>query len=202
MGRFINADAFATNGQGLLGNNMFVYCNNNPVNYDDQAGQSPATVIRCIISATSSVVCDLIAQKSVGEIFLNATVAVVGTIFAPLGALVTICNAVDTTVSVTQTTGDIFFGLFMGGLTIGASLCTGENIGKIPGVENFDEAAELFLDATLGLSANIILSKSSYDYTEGYTSNNSNLMPASTSSGNSSGCYSRTNSLHTAMIAY
>jgi RHS repeat-associated protein len=30
-GRFLNADAFAATGQGLLGNNMFVYCRNNPV---------------------------------------------------------------------------------------------------------------------------------------------------------------------------
>ena len=30
-GRFLNADAFAATGQGLLGNNMFAYCRNNPV---------------------------------------------------------------------------------------------------------------------------------------------------------------------------
>lgn len=35
MGRFINADALASTGQGMLGNNMFAYCNNNPViNFD------------------------------------------------------------------------------------------------------------------------------------------------------------------------
>ena len=37
VGRFINADAFASTGQGLLGNNMFAYCGNNPVmGYDPQ----------------------------------------------------------------------------------------------------------------------------------------------------------------------
>ena len=41
MGRFINADAFATTGQGLLGNNMFAYCNNNPVNTLDTSGTYP-----------------------------------------------------------------------------------------------------------------------------------------------------------------
>ena len=30
-GRFINADAFVSTGQGFVGNNMFAYCNNNPV---------------------------------------------------------------------------------------------------------------------------------------------------------------------------
>ena len=31
IGRFINADIYAATGQGLIGNNMFAYCNNNPV---------------------------------------------------------------------------------------------------------------------------------------------------------------------------
>ena len=38
MGRFLNADAFASTGQGLLGNNMFAYCGNNPVNCSDPSG--------------------------------------------------------------------------------------------------------------------------------------------------------------------
>ena len=32
LGRFINADALVSTGQGVLGNNMFAYCLNNPVN--------------------------------------------------------------------------------------------------------------------------------------------------------------------------
>ena len=39
MGRFINADALVTTGQGLLGNNMFAYCGNNPVMYSDPTGE-------------------------------------------------------------------------------------------------------------------------------------------------------------------
>ena len=38
MGRFINADALVSTGQGLLGNNMFAYCNNNPVIFCDPCG--------------------------------------------------------------------------------------------------------------------------------------------------------------------
>ena len=37
-GRFINADAYATTGHGLLGNNMFAYCSNNAVRYVDHLG--------------------------------------------------------------------------------------------------------------------------------------------------------------------
>ena len=37
-GRFINADAYAATGQGFVGNNMFAYCLNNPVNLMDESG--------------------------------------------------------------------------------------------------------------------------------------------------------------------
>jgi hypothetical protein len=38
MGRFINADAYASTGQGILGNNMLAYCRNNPVCRIDISG--------------------------------------------------------------------------------------------------------------------------------------------------------------------
>ena len=38
IGRFINADSLVSTGQGILGNNMFAYCLNNPVNYVDKNG--------------------------------------------------------------------------------------------------------------------------------------------------------------------
>jgi len=47
-GRFINADAFAATGQGILGNNMFAYCNNNPVSYSDNAGYSRNNMLHLI----------------------------------------------------------------------------------------------------------------------------------------------------------
>ena len=40
-GRFINADAFVSTGQGLLGNNMFAYCNNSPIMLVDYRGNIP-----------------------------------------------------------------------------------------------------------------------------------------------------------------
>ena len=38
VGRFINADGLVDTGTGLLGANMFAYCNNNPVNGYDPTG--------------------------------------------------------------------------------------------------------------------------------------------------------------------
>ena len=41
VGRFINADALVSTGQGILGNNMFAYCGNNPIIYSDDNGNAP-----------------------------------------------------------------------------------------------------------------------------------------------------------------
>lgn len=38
IGRFINADSFASTGQGVTGANMFAYCGNNPTKYEDRGG--------------------------------------------------------------------------------------------------------------------------------------------------------------------
>lgn len=40
VGRFLNADALVSTGQGILGNNMFAYCNNNPVSNVDPTGHA------------------------------------------------------------------------------------------------------------------------------------------------------------------
>ena len=39
VGRFLNADIYVATGQGLVGNNMFAYCNNNPINMVDYTGK-------------------------------------------------------------------------------------------------------------------------------------------------------------------
>lgn len=54
--RFVNADALVTTGQGFDGNNMFAYCENNPVNRFDPTGNfaivaTAATVTVCGIAA-------------------------------------------------------------------------------------------------------------------------------------------------------
>jgi len=48
-GRFLNADVFVSTGQGLLGNNMFAYCLNNPSNYHDPSGNF------CLLSCNGEV---------------------------------------------------------------------------------------------------------------------------------------------------
>ena len=50
MGRFINSDLLVSTGQGLLGNNMFAYCRNNPVCRRDISG---ATDEKCYDDGTN-----------------------------------------------------------------------------------------------------------------------------------------------------
>lgn len=45
VGRFINADVFVATGQGMLGNNMFAYCRNNPVSRKDASGTDDVCAI-------------------------------------------------------------------------------------------------------------------------------------------------------------
>jgi len=48
-GRFLNADGYISTGTGLLGYNMFAYCNNNPVMHVDHSGQMAITTTSSII---------------------------------------------------------------------------------------------------------------------------------------------------------
>ena len=41
IGRWINADGYVSTGQGVLGNNMFAYCLNNPISLIDCTGACP-----------------------------------------------------------------------------------------------------------------------------------------------------------------
>ena len=61
-GRFINADSSSSTGQGILGNNMFAYCNNNPVVRQDSTGTAFETVFD--IASLAFSVADVIANPA------------------------------------------------------------------------------------------------------------------------------------------
>ena len=44
VGRFLNADGYVSTGQGILGYNMFAYCNNNPINSTAYLGEMPGAI--------------------------------------------------------------------------------------------------------------------------------------------------------------
>ena len=55
--RFINADSYASTGQGLIGHNMFAYCRNNPIIHLDPSGHSSVVIdiwlLRFLMAATN-----------------------------------------------------------------------------------------------------------------------------------------------------
>ena len=48
IGRFINADEYTSTGQGIIGNNMFAYCGNNPIAHEDADGEAFETAFDAI----------------------------------------------------------------------------------------------------------------------------------------------------------
>ena len=93
--RFINADSYASTGQGLLDYNMFAYCGNNPVNRADPSGQS------------------WIGWIAAAVIVVAAVVAVVATAGTAAGAIVAV-TAVANGAAVTSTATTVAAGVFIG----------------------------------------------------------------------------------------
>ena len=73
ISRFINADSYASTGQGLIGCNMFVYCKNNPVNRIDPDGHD-SYVWEWISTMWWMCFADL--QLPIGDIIYAAGIAV------------------------------------------------------------------------------------------------------------------------------
>ena len=74
--RFINADGYVSTGQGLIGNNMFAYCGNNPVNYVDYSGElaiADDTTMLCAIGlclfVTLWLIEDAMGEQVLGNFF-------------------------------------------------------------------------------------------------------------------------------------
>ena len=83
VGRFIFPDKYTTTGQGVIGNNMFAYCNNNPIQYKDDNGDFciQAAIIGGIVDAGVSIMCSIFdaaekhEQLNVGEMLFDAGVS-------------------------------------------------------------------------------------------------------------------------------
>jgi RHS repeat-associated protein len=79
MGRFINADGLVTTGQGILGNNMFTYCNNNPVSMADTLGKWPRWITAAVAVASAVVAVAAAATGNVVVATAAAKVAIAAT---------------------------------------------------------------------------------------------------------------------------
>lgn len=107
MGRFVTADGYASTGQGLLGNNMYSYCNNNPFSYCDPNGESllgaiiGGTIGGALISTVSYIVnSGLSGQEVTGEGLINAalTGGISGAVGGAIGTITLASNGMTTVV--------------------------------------------------------------------------------------------------------
>ena len=98
VGRFISADDYPTTGQGLIGNNMFAYCGNNPVSREDDGGEFWNFVVGAAVGGlVGGVVSAVTAYAQTGKIdwgavAINAAVGAAGGLIAASG-LGTVCQA-------------------------------------------------------------------------------------------------------------
>ena len=74
--RFINADSYASTGQGFVGTNMFAYCNNSPILFVDHDGNDAEAVGWW--ASTMWWLCAADGPLPVGEIIYGAGLVVLG----------------------------------------------------------------------------------------------------------------------------
>lgn len=65
--RFINADSYSSTGQGFIGTNMFVYCNNRPVVYADTTGHALDPRFRTTVICDGSSLSDMSLLEMVSK---------------------------------------------------------------------------------------------------------------------------------------
>lgn len=83
--RFINADAFASTGQGMLGYNMFAYCGNNSVNNSDVTGQFFFTALGAVTGFVSGAATAMMSGADKETWFETACHSAVGGAIAGAG---------------------------------------------------------------------------------------------------------------------
>ena len=83
--RFINADSYASTGQGLIGYNAFAYCGNNPINRFDPTGEFGiwGAVVGGLIGAVAGAISSAVTGGDIKDIVISAATA-------PAAALITL----------------------------------------------------------------------------------------------------------------
>lgn len=86
--RFINADAYVSTGQGVLGNNMYLYCGNNPVVRADDEGDFWNIVVGAVVGAALGALVQIGSNLLAGEHWLDGvgTAALTGAASGALAA--------------------------------------------------------------------------------------------------------------------
>ena len=163
VGRWINADSLLSQGS-VLGNNMFAYCLNNPVNMADTTGELPFFLVTAAIGAVAgAIIGGVVAAKNGGNVWAGIGIgaAAGGLAGAGLGAaagVVLAGSATASTAAVVSGAGMIATAVSTGGAGAGLALVADNisravnNVGTVlySGGEQARQAATTFANNTGG----------------------------------------------------
>ena len=165
IGRFINADSYASTGQGYLGYNMFAYCGNNPVMGYDPEGEFTwfTALVGAVVGAAVGVVSALVTGGDVKDVVISAlSSAAAGAIIGATGSLEAgaavgrvvgsaICAA-GSYIDARVNGADCGTAAACAGITFGVCLYTSSITGSL-GVGQV--AASALVDSTIGLGGSL-----------------------------------------------
>ena len=151
--RFINADSLL-NQESVLGNNLFTYCLNNPVNMADESGNFPFFAVTAIIGAVAgAVIGGLVAAKNGGNVW--AGIGIGAAAGALIGAGFGAATSAVLTGSIVSTTGHVMAG---GSALISAISTGGVGAGATYVANNLQQASTQITNAVT-TTAQKVLSK-------------------------------------------
>jgi RHS repeat-associated protein len=120
--RFLNADSQLNPGTGLIGYNMFAYCNNNPVNMADPDGHLPFFVITGLIGAVAGAVVGAVTTGTVKGALIGAAAGALIGVGAGAAAGAMLAGSVTATTSMVMAGGaGLVSTVSAGGLGAGAT---------------------------------------------------------------------------------
>ena len=111
VGRFINADVFVSTGQGILGNNMFAYCGNNPVLNCDPSGNFFFTALGAVTGFIGGAIAGVLSGQSGHTLLETAMHGAVGGAIGGAGvdAALLIIGSLGTALPVVALAGGVAF---------------------------------------------------------------------------------------------
>ena len=153
IGRFINADAFVATGQGMLGQNMFAYCGNNPVARVDLKGEWWNVVIGAVVGGLIGAISTAVQGGSKTEILVSAACGAVSGALAATGlggvvgqmAVGAITSAVDSGYQNYNDykSGDITLGEAIGGTLVDSAVGAAFGAMGAQGTTAFKESTKI-----------------------------------------------------------
>ena len=178
-GRFINADAFVSTGQGLLGNNMFAYCLNNPVNFSDPTGEVALGVLlgKAAIGAAVNVLTTYIGAKVTGQHYswrdagVAALAGALGTGNTTLKIAAGVVSGLYTGVTAYQNGADVEKAVLAGAVSAWGTTVSVANIAGWTGPA-LELGVSTFTDVVFGTASNSIAAATYRASIETSTSNN------------------------------